>query len=191
MSSSSSVSKKHLAFAFHYIQCWDPAQAALRAGYKDSPYLHTNASKLLQKEEIRQVIDEAIEKHAMRAGEVLSRLAMMARGSVTHFITSSGDIELDTDEARENLYLVKKLKRKSGVTKSGEQWTETEIELHDPQSALVHIGRNLALFTDKFEGDVSLKAYANWREAVARSLGLGDAEEKKEGGSDEQAKNTG
>jgi hypothetical protein len=77
----------------------------------------------------------------------------MAQGDVSPFLDDGGDINFTSDEAKSNIYLLKKARVKRGTTKSGEPWIEREIELHDPQAALVHIGRHWKLFTDKMEVD--------------------------------------
>lgn len=147
------VESRHLVFALHYLQCWNPSLAALKAGYKNTPNLHTNASKLLQNAEIQAIVQERIKKIAMDTDEVLARLATMARGDLSSFLTDDGGIDFTTEQAKANIYLLKKARVRTGVTKSGEPWEEREVELHDPQAALVHIGRHLKLFTDRVEID--------------------------------------
>jgi hypothetical protein len=63
-------------------------------------------------------------------------------------------VDLSTQEADEHFHLLKKLKRKDRSGGQGKDaWTETEIEfeIHDPQAALVHLGRHHKLFTDGVE----------------------------------------
>jgi hypothetical protein len=162
------LTDKQKAFIEHYLRCWNASEAARRAGYNG----RSNAvgHNLMTNIDIRAEIDARLSDLAMDANEVLARLAAMARSDVSVFLDKSGDIDLTTDQAREHIYLLKKARTKRGVTKGGEPWTEREIELHDPQAALVHIGRHLALFTDKQEvsGETTVNV-RDWRAGKSAS----------------------
>ena len=104
----------------------------------------------------------------MSANEVLQRLADMARGDMGKFldVNSMGIFNLDLKKAKELelLHLIKKVKDRSVMTmvmRDGEEVaTEThnfEVELHDAQAALVHLGRYHKLFVDKQEVEHSGK----------------------------------
>lgn len=165
------LSKKRRVFIEEYLKDFNGTQAAIRAGYAENSASVT-ASRLIANDNISDAIDAAIEERAMTANEVLQRLADMARGDMGDFldVNSMGLFNLDLAKAKELglLHLVKKLKDRSVMTmtmKDGEEVaTEThniEVELHDAQSALVHLGRHHKLFTDKVEteidGNVTLK----------------------------------
>jgi phage terminase small subunit len=152
----SALTDRQRAFADFYVQIFDATKAARLAGYKDNEYLHTHASKMLQNATIRAMVEARLRHYQMSAEEVLARLSAHARGDLSPFLDSSGAFDLTTDQAKANMFLVKKTKvrQRRGVGKNGnDEWEEieSEIELHDPQAALVHLGRYHKLFTDKIE----------------------------------------
>ncbi len=90
----------------------------------------------------------------MGADEVLTRLAEHARGSIEDLLDASGQLNLAEARTNGKLYLVKKLKRTTRVYRENDEpvtQTLDEVELHDAQAALVHLGRHHKLFTDKHE----------------------------------------
>lgn len=146
---------------------WNATEAARLAGYSDPEQSGWENKK---KQEIQAAISERVAAVAMTADEVLIRLAEHARGSFKPFVTEGMDGELwpdlTTQAAQDNLHLLKKIKPKKRVGGSKEDpWTETEIELeiHDPQAALVHLGRHHKLFTDKIEqsGNLTIRTAAD------------------------------
>lgn len=144
-------------FVEEYLRCWNASEAARRAGFKGK-YLHTNASKLLQNTTVAAQIRRRITEIAMSADEVLLRLAQHARGDFSPFLREDGAIDLMSEQAKAAIGLLKKVKVKERIlfTKGNDEPVkeiETEIELHDPQAALVHLGRHHKLFTDKMEMD--------------------------------------
>ena len=137
------MTPKQRAFVYEYLKDFNATQAALRAGYSKR-YTHTNASKLLHNTTIKEAVDEEFEKRAMSAHEVLSRMTDIARGSSEDYLTiddyghTSIDLQRMRDEGK--LHLVKKYK----VTKQA-----VEVELYDAQAALVQMGKQHGLFTDR------------------------------------------
>jgi hypothetical protein len=143
-------------FLIEYLAAEKPnaTSAAEKAGYSTP---NKSGPRLLKNPKIREAIDEFFYAQEMSAREVIARLSDQARGSLGDFL----DIEDGRDPAlslakakRENkLHLLKKYKQKrtSYVNKDDEETVTEwiEVELHDPQSALVHIGRYHGLFTDK------------------------------------------
>ena len=109
-----------------YFQCWNATEAARRAGYK---WPNKYGPKL--KEQLQDEIDARLDEMAMPANEVLARLGEMARADIADFISETGAI--DWDKIRAKGYLVKKV-----VHQKGQRST---IELHDAQSALMHLDR--------------------------------------------------
>jgi len=112
--------------------------------------------------EVAEEIRNRLASSTMSSNEVLARLSDHASGTLEHFVVTSGDgerihFDLNSDEAKTHFHLIKKLKterRRGG--KQGEEWEteKVEIELHDPQAALVQIGRHHKLFTDKIENSL-------------------------------------
>lgn len=129
-------------------------RAAERSGYS-SP--NKSGPRLLRSPKIREAIDEFFHAQEMSAREVISRLSDQARGSLGDFLDIDDDYEptLNLGKAKRagKLHLLKKYKQKR-VTYANKDDGETvtewiEVELHDPQAALVHVGRYHGLFTDK------------------------------------------
>lgn len=141
----SRLTDKQREWINYYFECgFNATEAARRAGYKN-PNKAGPANRV--KEGIRQIIEARLAYHTMSADEVLARLAEHARASMEDFInTESRDVDLNKAREGGNLHLVKKFKRAD--TQHGER---VEIELHDAQSALVHIGRHHGLFTDNID----------------------------------------
>lgn len=131
--------------------------AARRAGYSD-PEMSGWENK--QKLVIQEAIQERVAEVAMSADEVLLRLRDHGRGSLKPFLTEEGFIDITTDEAQQNIGLLKEIeveKRVGGPEDDPWIETKTKIKLHDPQAALVHLGRHHKLFTDKTENATSVK----------------------------------
>lgn len=160
---------KMRVFAIEYLACWNAAEAARRAGYRDA--YHTG-SRLLRNPHIFAFIEEAIKLRQMGADEVLGRLSDQARGSLRPFvrISADGHVEFDfsTQEAIDNLHLVKSVrtKRKRLVAGRGEETEEwehewVEVELYNSQAALELIGKHHKLFTERIEhgGTVSIPGF--------------------------------
>jgi phage terminase small subunit len=141
-------------------------EAARVAGYKNP---RISGSENLTKPAILARISERVSEAAMPANEVLRLLSEQAFGSLEDFLdlgtpdarypqALQGKVKVDIRKAAQagKLRLLKTYKDspKDGI----------EITLHDPQAALVHLGRHHKLFTDKVEhtgGDEFLQKLAN------------------------------
>jgi phage terminase small subunit len=137
------LNDKQKLFIEHYLSCLNATEAARRAGYSPKT-AYSIGSENLTKPEIRAEIDRRVADVAMSADEVLRRLADHARGTLEDFIrfTKNGDtIDLAEAQKAGKLHLLKKYRvdKDGGVT----------IELHDPQAALLQLGRYHGLFLDK------------------------------------------
>ena len=149
--------KKQRVFVEEYLQCWNAAEAARRAGYSERT-ARIQASKLLTKPNIQEEIQKRIAEKAMSADEVLLRLGDMARGDIGEFMdieSMSFNLALQNAKERGLTHLIKKVKQRTTITqkKDGDEeenhWIE--LELHDSQAALVHLGRVHKMFTDKID----------------------------------------
>lgn len=150
-------------------------KAAQLAGYTGNRnVLGVTAHRLLKKPHVRAYIDQVMDEAAMKAREVLHRLANIARGSIDDVLTDTG-VWFDLEKARSNgsIHLVKKLKNKRLIketkiefvsTPDGEQRIETsiiseeiEFEMYDVLAALRDLGKYHKLFSDKVDlrSDVS------------------------------------
>lgn len=139
---------KQIAFVEHYCQCWNATEAARRAKYS-AKTANQQGPRLLVNAGIQQAIAARIAELKMTTDEVLLRLADHARGSVESLLDSKDEIDLKTARKNGKLHLVKKLKRTKRTDKDGFTTETTEVELHDPQAALVQIGRANKIFVDK------------------------------------------
>lgn len=159
-------------FIHFYLQCFNMAEAGRRAGY--SP---TTAEKMgnenYHKPHVYAEIQKGIEAKCMGKDEVLTRLADHARGDMGEFLTP-GTVNYDVKRAEGKTHLLKRLKTKTkSYTPEGADQpiteTDVEFELHDPQAALVQIGRHLKLFTDKTELTALVGMVTSDELAAARS----------------------
>ena len=137
------MTPKQRAFVFEYLKDFCASKAAIRAGYSPK-WAGTNCDKLLKNTNISEMIDVEFEKRAMSAHEVLSRMTDMARGSVEDYlkVDDFGHASIDLEQMRDagKLHLIKKYR----VTKQA-----VEVELYDAQAALVQMGKQHGLFTDR------------------------------------------
>ena len=151
------ITNKQRVFIEGYLQCWNAAEAARRAGYSERT-ARIQASRLLSKANIQEEIQNRISEKAMSADEVLLRLGDMARGDMGEFMDiESMSFNLALEKAKElgKTHLIKRVKQRTIITqkKDGDEEENhyIELELHDSQSALVHLGKYHKLFTDKTE----------------------------------------
>lgn len=148
---------KQRRFVDAYFECgYNATKAAIAAGY--SPLTaRQQGSRLLTNVDIAKAVDDKFAEQAMKANEVLARLAHQARGDMREFIgVDYGDLKHHPSG-----FLIKKVKRtvERSVVKVGDEefvrlqniaTKETfEIELYDAQAAQVHIGKHHKLFTEK------------------------------------------
>lgn len=115
--------------------------AARRAGYGNPDI----GRQLLRNITIRAAIDARLDGAALSANEVLARISELATGTLGDFVEVNDDdtwkVSLKKARRLRKLGLIKKLK----VTKDG----ATEIELHDPQSALDKLAKFHALYKEQ------------------------------------------
>lgn len=148
------LTAKQRAFVNEYLQCWNASEAARRAEYAQPGQ---QGHRLLKNVEIAAEIARRVADRAMTADEVLVRLAEQARGSIEDFadiqdgIPNGLFLNFEKAKAAGKLGLIKKVKYNAQGY--------PEIELHDAQAALVHIGKALGLFTEQQEhsGEITLR----------------------------------
>lgn len=146
MSEEKPITKKQQRFIDEYLKCFNGSEAARRAGYSPKACRST-ASTLLTYPNISKQIRERMDEIHMSADEALSILAQQARGDIGEFMDiNSMGFSLDMRAAQEKgiTRLVKKIKQ-NVITINGKQEDKeiitTEIELHDPQTAIEKILR--------------------------------------------------
>lgn len=148
------LTNKQQAFINEYLLDFNATRAAQRAGYSgDDNTLAATGSRLIRVDKIDEAIRTRLRESAMAADEVLMRLAENARADLGAWLTDDGDVDLAAMKQDGKTRLLRKVKRtrRSGETESGATWEETtvEIELHDQQAALVHLGKHHGLFTEQ------------------------------------------
>lgn len=156
--------KQRLFVQFYTGKCRGNATAAaLEAGYSgNDATIRSSASQVLTNIHVREEINRILTERTITGPQVLDRLTEHANGSLTHFLKVDGDLvhmDLSTEDAQANLHLLKKVKtrrRTSGTMQNPVETIETEIELHDPQAALVQLGRFHGIFTDRTPSGVSV-----------------------------------
>lgn len=148
-----SLTGKQQAFVDAYITCgFNATEAARRAGYSgDDTAMRVVGARNIANVNVRAEIDRLLSERLMSRDEVLARLAEHAGVTLDDFVDEAGDIDLERARTRGKMHLAKKYTRTETVSKFGMREVRAQIELHDPQSALVQLGRYYKLFTDKIE----------------------------------------
>jgi hypothetical protein len=100
----------------------------------------------------------------------------MARADMLDFLNENGAFDMEKIKQLGLGKLVKKYKinRRTIAQRDGPPIIEDqlEIELHDSQTALVHLGRKWALFTDKVAGSIEVNYDDHAAELDRRIAGL-------------------
>ncbi len=167
------LTPKQQAFANEYLIDFNATRAAQRAGYSgDENTLAATGSRLIRIDKVDEAIRTRLSESAMRADEVLMRLAEHARGDMGAWLSNDGEIDIAAMKAANTTRLLRKVKRtyRSGETEAGGTWEETrlEVELHDAQAALVHIGKHHGLFKDVSESKIDVSADDETRSLLSR-----------------------
>lgn len=150
------LNKAQQVFVSEYLKCFNGTEAYSRAYPKSSKdAARANAARLIATDSIKAEITSRLAEHHMSADEALQRLADMARGDVTEFITPMGAFDIEAMKAAGKGHLIKKIKQKT-VTKIGKtdndedtEIHDTEIELYPADSAL----RDILKMHGKMKGD--------------------------------------
>lgn len=136
------LTAKERRFVEEYCDCLNAAKAARKAGYSEHSAKEI-AYENLTKPHISKAIKERFESMAMPAEEGIKRLTDMGRANFEKFLklSESGTIEINlaTDEAKDNLHLIKKVKQQKRVVTTDTAVLETityEVELHDAKDAI-------------------------------------------------------
>lgn len=130
-----SLTPKELRFCQLYAQCLNGAKAARGAGYSENADKEI-ASRLLTKANIKPVVKYYLEQAVMPVEEAVKRLSDMGRGNFEHFVKEDGTVDLNSDTAKSNIGLIKKVKQTKKIGYDDTEIVSTEIELHDAKDAL-------------------------------------------------------
>lgn len=158
---------KQSAFCREYVLDYNGTQAAIRAGYSKRT-AYSQSFDLLKKPEIQkeiQALESRIEnKVIITKDKILRELSMIGFANLADHVTiddTTGCVQaigIDSLPAGASR-AIKKVKERRVIksTASGDEVLEStfEFELHDKQTALVNMGKELGMFRDKHEIDVN------------------------------------
>lgn len=123
------LSKKRRAFIDEYLVDFNATQAAIRAGYSERS-AGSIGHEILKIPEVAEAISQRISERTMTADEALIRLADMARGDLSDYISGDG-LDVDRLVADGKGHLVK------GIKRVRTQYDDRrEVEIYDKQAAL-------------------------------------------------------
>lgn len=153
------LTDKQALFAKYYAVTLNATEAARLAGYKGNDHtLQVIGSENLLKPVIREEINKLLDKRTMEADEVLQRLTEHATIDLADFFDIvDGYPELNLTKAlvMGKTHLIKSVKF------DGKTGRPVQVYFHDPQNALIHLGKAYGLFRDVVQVD-------DWRsEAIA------------------------
>lgn len=164
-------------FINEYLIDFNATRAAERAGYDGNDVtLASVGYENLRKPQIAEVISKRLTEAAMGAEEVLMRLAEQARAEQSRYLTARG-VDMESLIRDGKGHLVKSIKH----TQYGDN-----IEFHDAQAALVHIGRHHKLFTDVTENktEIEIADATDPRERIASRIASIADRKRAEGGTE-------
>jgi phage terminase small subunit len=160
------LTRRQENFVNEYLTCWNATEAARRAGYKgNDATLGSVGYENLRKPQIDSRIRARMAESAMRADEVLARLAAIARGDMNDFADADSlSLDLQKANARGKMHLLKSITittttRDDG--KDGSSQTDTiKFEMYDAQRALEVLGKAHGVLSDtvKINWQAELKA---------------------------------
>lgn len=142
------LTNKQRRFVEEFCIDYNATQAAIRAGYSKKT-AKEQGYQLLHKPSLSQAIQSYMDLCSMKAAEIIKRLTDMGRASAAHFlqIGENGDmrINLGSDQAAQNIHLLKKVKQTEriipGEGDSSEIERRTEFEIHDAKDALKQLSK--------------------------------------------------
>lgn len=154
---------KQSAFCREYVLDYNGTQAAIRAGYSKRT-AYSQSFDLLKKPEIQkeiQSLESRIEnKVIITKDKILRELSMIGFANLADHVTIDNETGCVQAIGIDNLptgasRAIKKVKERRVIksTASGDEVLEStfEFELHDKQTALVNMGKELGMFKDKHE----------------------------------------
>jgi phage terminase small subunit len=170
------LTNKQILFCEFYIQSWNAADAARKAGYKgNDDTIKSIGSENLTKPYISEFIKKRVKEVTMSTDEALKRLSDWGRASIEHFLEEddySGKISVESDGAKRHLGLIKKIKQNErSIQNDGGDTVlhrSVEIELHDAKDAVDKILKvHGAYAPDKLDhtssdGSMSPKSMDDW-----------------------------
>lgn len=162
------LTDKQQAFINEYLKSWNATDAARKAGYSEKTARQTGAENL-SKPYIAAEITKRIEEQTMRADEAPLRLSKQARSSFADMVKLAGGLPfIDWEKAVANGAIdnVKEITFKEG---------SISVKLHDSQSALVHVLKQLQLKSGEPTERVEHSGNLTVEERASRIMGIFDA----------------
>jgi len=130
------LNDKQEVFVSEYLICFNATDAYSRAYPKAKrASARANASELLTKANIKAEINRRLEAVHMGADEALKRMADIARGDITEFITPIGAFDIESVKASGKGHIIKKIKQRT-ITKIGKNSGDEDVEIHDTEVEL-------------------------------------------------------
>lgn len=136
------LTRKQLAFVDLYFENGMNGTEAYQQLYPTCSYdtARANASRMLALANIRSEVNNRLAEKHMSAEEVLARLAEQAKGVLGDYVTEQGKLDFKKLLEDKKAYLIQGLK----PTKFG-----TEVQFPNSQTALLNIGKQHGLFSDR------------------------------------------
>lgn len=153
------LTDKQKLFADYYVgeAMLNATRASRLAGYKgDENTLGVNGARLLRNAKVREYIEKQLQDLALSQNEVLTILTRQAKASLADVLDEDGRFDLGDAKRRGVDGLLKKLKIKKTVFKTGDVEWNHEYEMYDAQAAAVHLGKVHKLFIDRQEVSLDL-----------------------------------
>lgn len=136
------LTNKNLLFIDEYFKNNMDGTKAYMVAYPNSSYESAMkaSSRLLNNVEIRAEVNRRLTERHMSADEVLARLAEQAKGIAGDYINEQGKLDFKKLKKDGKGYLIQSIK----PTKFG-----TEVQFPNSQTALINIGKQHGLFSDR------------------------------------------
>ena len=134
------VSSKERIWLEEYLKCWNASEAARRAGYR---WPKNIGSRKLAK--FAPEIKARLAKQVMSADEALARMAELARGGWTEYITLDGGLDIARMVSDDKAYLIAEIR---DTIQSGRVY-----KFPNMQRALEKIGDQHGLFVTRHRVD--------------------------------------
>jgi hypothetical protein len=140
------LTRKQRAFVENYLISWNMTRAASEAGYK---WPNKKGWAVMQMPEVKAAVEARLKEMDMSAELVLARLGQQAEINLADFLVftdTPNGLKMDGinwEVVRERGYLLKKL----SYSPKG----KPILELHDAQTALVHMGKHYRLFAEQVD----------------------------------------
>lgn len=151
------LSTKQIRFVEEYCIDFNATAAAKRAGYSLKTAAVIGCENLI-KPNIKKAIADKLNSLTMSAEEAMVRMTNFARGSIYPFLHVDDQnfmtIDLTTDEARDNLYMIREVKQTKKVLNDQLYDITTEIKIHDAKDAVAKFLQMHGKLVNKSEVDL-------------------------------------